>query len=160
VVGWPRPLLDGQYLPSLAKEFLQNAPVAQLDRAAAYGAVGWGFDSLQAHDQDVELLSSFARRELPLLPADLQKVSLVCPSCKKGLSMTLQQVFKRASVPCPHCQTEIQFQAGHVSRVLQMMGDAEKAAKRVEEVRVEYMKSVERFKAAVADLVKTVRASP
>ena len=26
-----------------------DAPVAQLDRAAAYGAVGWGFDSLRVH---------------------------------------------------------------------------------------------------------------
>ena len=29
--------------------FKFNAPVAQLDRASAYGAEGWGFDSLQAH---------------------------------------------------------------------------------------------------------------
>ena len=27
----------------------QNAPVAQLDRASAYGAEGWGFKSLLAH---------------------------------------------------------------------------------------------------------------
>jgi putative endonuclease len=27
-----------------------DAPVAQLDRAAAYGAVGWGFDSLRVHN--------------------------------------------------------------------------------------------------------------
>lgn len=94
-----------------------------------------------------------------MLPADLQKVTLVCPSCKKGLSLTLQQVFKRASAQCPHCNSEIQFQAGQVSRVLQMMSDAEKAAKRVEEVRADYTKSVERFKAAVADLVKAVRVS-
>lgn len=40
-----------------------------------------------------------------------------------------------------------------------MMSDAEKAAKRVEEVRADYTKSVERFKAAVADLVKAVRVS-
>jgi hypothetical protein len=28
-----------------------HAPVAQLDRAAAYGAVGWGFDSLRAYTE-------------------------------------------------------------------------------------------------------------
>ena len=27
------------------------APIAQLDRAAAYGAVGWGFDSLWVHKE-------------------------------------------------------------------------------------------------------------
>ena len=26
-----------------------HAPVAQLDRAMAYGAIGWGFESLQAY---------------------------------------------------------------------------------------------------------------
>jgi hypothetical protein len=26
-----------------------KAPVAQLDRAMAYGAIGWGFESLQAY---------------------------------------------------------------------------------------------------------------
>ncbi len=27
-----------------------HAPIAQLDRASAYGAEGWGFDSLWAHE--------------------------------------------------------------------------------------------------------------
>jgi hypothetical protein len=31
-------------------EVFDLAPVAQLDRAAAYGAVGWGFDSLRAYN--------------------------------------------------------------------------------------------------------------
>src|SRR3989338_4377579 len=30
-----------------------NAPVAQLDRASAYGAEGWGFESLQAHQSEI-----------------------------------------------------------------------------------------------------------
>ena len=29
-------------------EQMTEAPVAQLDRAMAYGAIGWGFESLQA----------------------------------------------------------------------------------------------------------------
>ncbi len=29
---------------------LFHAPIAQLDRASAYGAEGWGFDSLWAHE--------------------------------------------------------------------------------------------------------------
>lgn len=36
------------------------APVAQLDRAAAYGAVGWGFDSLQAYKNGVLRLRTAA----------------------------------------------------------------------------------------------------
>gem|GEM_PF-3333715 len=36
-----------------------NAPVAQLDRAAAYGAVGWGFDSLRVHITRSTLVVNF-----------------------------------------------------------------------------------------------------
>ena len=94
-----------------------------------------------------------------MLPPELQKVSFTCPSCKKGLALTLDSVFRKASITCVHCSTVIEFQGPVITKVLQTVGDVEKAAARMVEVRTDYTKTVERFKAVVADLLKTVRVS-
>src|SRR5262249_9598798 len=40
-------------IPILQKLCPPQAPVAQLDRAMAYGAIGWGFESLQAYRRNI-----------------------------------------------------------------------------------------------------------
>jgi len=94
-----------------------------------------------------------------MLPPELQKVTLTCPSCKKGLSLTLDAVFRKASIQCVHCKTVIEFQGQAITKTLQVVGDVEKAVARMSEVRTEYSKTVERFKAAVSDLLKTAKIS-
>ena len=92
-----------------------------------------------------------------MLPPELQKVAFTCPSCKKGLSLTLDIVFKRASVQCVHCTGVIEFEGPVVARALQSVSAVEKGAAQMTAVRTEYTKTVERFKGAVADLLKTAR---
>jgi len=94
-----------------------------------------------------------------MLPPELQKVEFTCPSCKKALSLTLDIVFKRASVQCIHCKCVIEFAGPLVARTLQSVSDVEKGAARIAEVRTEYTKTVERFKGAIADLLKTAKIS-
>ena len=97
--------------------------------------------------------------QFSMLPPELQKITPTCPSCKKGVSSTLDVVFKKASLPCPHCKSILEFSAASVSRSFQSMGDVEKASKKIEEARGEYTKTLDRFKSALADLVKGVRVS-
>ncbi|MGH2568433.1 MAG: hypothetical protein ACRDGA_08855, partial [Bacteroidota bacterium] len=92
-----------------------------------------------------------------MLPPELQKVSFTCPACKKALSLTLDVVFKRASVECFHCKRVIEFEGPVVARALQSVSDVEKKAVQIAEVRADYSKTVERFKAAVSDLLKSAR---
>lgn len=94
-----------------------------------------------------------------MLPPELQKLSLTCPNCKKGIPLTLDVVFRKASATCTNCSTVLELQAPMISRTFQAMGDVEKVAKKIEDARAEYTKTVERFKSAVSDLVKAVKVS-
>ena len=51
-MGIEKPAKGGA-IPKLAISIVL-APVAQLDRASAYGAEGWGFKSLQAHKTAIQ----------------------------------------------------------------------------------------------------------
>ncbi len=94
-----------------------------------------------------------------MLPPELQKVAFTCPSCSKGITLTLDIVFKRASIQCVHCKSTVEFDGPVVARALQSVGDVEKGAAKMAEVRSDYTKTVERFKGTVADLLKTARVT-